>query len=981
MSGYVRVCIIFIIFALISSAFVADNTKHDTIHSQSEYIELLDTRIKSWFDDENNSFGQILALLDKEGLLIKKTYGSNSLVYAFLLHKKGVVYDNLGEPSEENYKQAIDYYQKALSIRKKITDVPDSLVIPSVILGYSNIGLCYYWLQNPYEAIGYILKGIQVANDFPEKRLILNTYMKLYLVAARIYYDIGDYDNALKYYSFIIHYQVDRGDSEQKKILTRWRILALIEKGDMQAWPLNLPEMAISDLNDGIHELQKNKNTENDYLLINAYHKLGLAYNSVNDYRQSSSYYKKSIAASSQYNTYENVFDSYINLCALYIENNKLDSAEIFLRKAKTYVDEFSTPDIWFDIYDNLGDLEYKKGNYIKSVEYDNKALQCIIPDFKPSRIYDQPVLTDVAIPDKPRLLYSLSSKANTLLRLACIDNSTETLEDAYKTYLLADYVIGLMRSGFQADASKMNLVMMAKPVYEKAIETCWLLYNKTQSDSCFTQAFRFSEKSRSIILLDAVRKTTAKSKLPESIIRNEKELNLKVNYFEKQVALNNLDESVSSLSVNFYDSLLIYRRKHEQIINSIKTSYPDYHAAIYEQNVSSPDEVKSFLEPGQTFIEYFVGDSNLYAFAINQNNKGFIRIAAKDSLKYWVNTFSGNIRLKDQQFILPGYKLYTCLIKSVEKKVPLDTKLILVPDDILSSISFDALVTSKPENKRIYFPSFKDYLIYKHQINYVFSATALLETHDKSAIKLKPFLGVAPEFARSIKIDNTNFDILEENQREVKQLKRQFTGSKMLKSDNARSVFINDAPKYGIIHLATHAKANNEDGDLSYILFSPDEEGKLYAKDLYALNLNSEMVVLSACQTGSGSIARGEGTISLARGFIYAGSSSVITSLWNVREKTNTAIMKEFYKGIKEGKTKDEALRNAKLKYLETITRDNQEKAHPFYWASLVCIGDSSSYKPSVTFPWIIIPCILFVFGSIGFILYRRRSTTIKRS
>ena len=106
-------------------------------------------------------------------------------------------------------------------------------------------------------------------------------------------------------------------------------------------------------------------------------------------------------------------------------------------------------------------------------------------------------------------------------------------------------------------------------------------------------------------------------------------------------------------------------------------------------------------------------------------------------------------------------------------------------------------------------------------------------------------------------------------------------------------------------MHLATHSKADNENGDLSFILFGETDSTKLYAKNIYEIPLAADMVVLSACQTSAGPIHRGEGVMSLARSFIYAGASSVITSLWNVREESNNEIILKFYENIKEGMPK----------------------------------------------------------------------------
>lgn len=951
----------------------ANNNTYAKLLIESRFIDSLNIEVDSWFNNADYYFDDIFRLLEISENNIVKHFGEGSLPHAYLIHKKGVAYAIIAEETESNFKQSIYYYKKALRYREKLRIVSDSLTTPDIILGYSNISNCLLLINNPNEAINNILQGLALAEKYTYKHQIIKTQLRLLILAARTYYEIGDYDNALKYYSAIIHFQIKNADSKTIKNLDSWKAIAYVEIGGILAWPLNSPDEAMINLTKGI-QLINETSEENDRILASAYTKLGIAYYMKKDYSKSLMYYKKSISINLQYNLNENLFDSYLNMGLLSILSKQLDSAGYYLKKAKFYVLKSLANDKWIGLYDNLGDLAFERGNYIKSLEYDNKALMYMLPKYKPRSPIENPSLAETLISDKPRMLRSLTSRAYTLLQLYYSTHNVTYLKSAYGAYSLSDFVMDLSRSSMLADASKTNLVEQAKPIYENAIETCWQLYNLTHCDSCMARAFEYSEKSRSIILLDAVKKTTVRAKLPDYIAEQEKQLNLKTNYFEKQAALNYSEESNNTTTINYFDSLLYYRRKHEQITNEIKRLYPTYHTAIYEKNISSINDIMKFIGPQQSFIEYFVGNKSVFAFIINKGKANFLNLGRPDSLNSWVEEFNTNIRQREQQFIVPGNKLYNYLVDSVQMKVALKERLIIVPDGCLNNLSFDALVTALPKTKRIYFPDFKEYLIYKHQVSYALSASSLQMAEKKTTEAGKTYLGVAPEFKNGVTIDDQYFEKLENNYKEVKLAKRLFRGSKILDDKDSREEFNNIAPNYNIIHLATHAIANNENGDLSYILFNPEKEGKLYAKDLYTLTLNSDLIVLSACQTGLGSIMHGEGTISLARGFIYAGSSSVISSLWNVREKSNMEIILQFYKGIKEGKTKDQSLREAKLKYLSSIGSENQEKAHPFYWAPMVCIGDMSPTKTNSIVPKNIAMSLLVLFAIISLVLCYKR-------
>lgn len=188
----------------------------------------------------------------------------------------------------------------------------------------------------------------------------------------------------------------------------------------------------------------------------------------------------------------------------------------------------------------------------------------------------------------------------------------------------------------------------------------------------------------------------------------------------------------------------------------------------------------------------------------------------------------------------------------------------------------------------------------------------------------------------------------------EVNAIADHFEGQFYEGATASEQLFKEYAPNYDIIHLATHAIIDDVHPMNSRLLFSlnedsvqnansPDEsaqDGNLYAWELYNMQLNAQMAVLSACNTGFGKLQRGEGVMSLGRAFAYAGCPSIIMSLWPAQDQATADIMVNFYQGLSAGMTKDEALQKAKLKYLENT---DELFAHPFYWASFVVQGDSA--------------------------------------
>jgi len=142
-------------------------------------------------------------------------------------------------------------------------------------------------------------------------------------------------------------------------------------------------------------------------------------------------------------------------------------------------------------------------------------------------------------------------------------------------------------------------------------------------------------------------------------------------------------------------------------------------------------------------------------------------------------------------------------------------------------------------------------------------------------------------------------------------------------------------------------------------------------------MSLKVQLVVLSACETGYGKFQQGEGVMSLARSFMYAGVPSMLVSMWQVNDASTSAIMQLFYKNLAKGMDKAEALQQAKLKYIRQVANNNA--AHPAYWASFVQLGDSRPIKIATKgngiLLWVAIAAgLLLISGLILFILRRKK-------
>ena len=275
--------------------------------------------------------------------------------------------------------------------------------------------------------------------------------------------------------------------------------------------------------------------------------------------------------------------------------------------------------------------------------------------------------------------------------------------------------------------------------------------------------------------------------------------------------------------------------------------------------------------------------------------------------------------------FTILAYELYRDLLEPVLTTSGNDIQqLLIIPDDFLSYIPFDVLLHRSPEGMNKVLELDAAYLVQKYSVNYHYSANLLLNKRQLPAqLKRQVFAGFAPIFDSPKLADNTNdracatsqLYSLSCNDTEVETIQRLLKGDAFLHNTSSKSTFLDKISNYQIIHLATHACVDDVDPMLSKIYFTDDH---LSSYDLYNLELNADLAVLSACNTGSGKLVKGEGVLSLARGFIHAGCPSVLMSLWSVDDCATSDIMHDFYLQLIEGKNKAEALRLAKVKYLK---------------------------------------------------------------
>ena len=572
---------------------------------------------------------------------------------------------------------------------------------------------------------------------------------------------------------------------------------------------------------------------------------------------------------------------------------------------------------------------------------------------------YDQ-ALQRLKSYNKTERLKLLTQKASVLNRLRPHSSNADALQAVDQGISVLDS----LKPSFSSHQDKLVLIDDAFPLFESGLDATFTKFKKTQDREYLEKAFRYMEKSKSNLLLDALfnTKATQFAGIPQNLLEKEQQLKAEINKAEKMITLQDRD------SPKLQEELFGLKKSHRELIHQFETDYPKYYDLRYNTDIASLVHVQNTLEKDQLMLSYFYGNKNIYALSVSRDAIRFEKIKQDDlltlNIKEWVQLLADP---KSDPHVLAkkGFFLYKKLIAPLLGENGLK-KITIIPDGLLNYIPFGALNTD--------FQGL-NYLLDKCTVSYTSSATLLDKLTGKSTAK-NSVLAFAPGFDDPTTVayrEGGRLTPLPNAAREIKAIAAYFPEKGFTGSTATLSNFRSQASAYSMVHLATHALVDNEAPEYSLLAFSPQKEGDnlLYLSDLYNMHIPADLVTLSACETGIGALKRGEGMISLSRAFFYSGAKSLVNTLWNVNDNSSTELMAGFYKNLSQGLPKDEALRSAKLNFINKHREDRL--SHPYYWSAFVVSGNTAPVKETYWFWWIFGCCFLLLTVA-GFIFYRKR-------
>jgi CHAT domain-containing protein len=429
---------------------------------------------------------------------------------------------------------------------------------------------------------------------------------------------------------------------------------------------------------------------------------------------------------------------------------------------------------------------------------------------------------------------------------------------------------------------------------------------------------------------------------IPNEVVSRENTL--------KEKMVTSLNDSENSSIAPFFEA----SENWEQFLDSLKQNYPKYYKMRYATLEEPINDLQQKIPVNTTVVRYIFIENELYAFVVSPSIKKLIKLNYSTVKNHIQKLQNDEFSVEKMRPLL--YELYRALWFPLEKYVH-TKKVVIVPDRELFNLSFETLTTKPMKN-------FQEMatisLLAKYDISYNFSLL-LYKDKGKVADYSSEFIAFAPGFNKKMKeeykltikdsvaLDKTYLRLLPQPFSEdlVKQYAKVFDGNFFINENASKELFINRAKEHKIIHIGTHAESNNISPELSRLIFAKKidaeenyDQNSLYSYEIYNIDLSSNLAILTACETGKPTYQAGEGMISLAHAFNYAGSESILTSLWEIDEESSAKIVKLFYDNLSLGMPKDEALRKAKLSYIATA---EGRTVAPQYWAGLVLIGDTA--------------------------------------
>jgi CHAT domain-containing protein/tetratricopeptide (TPR) repeat protein len=893
----------------------------------------------------------------------------NDSLYSFINYKIGCCFEKLNMLDSAEF-----YYTKALnSARMKkerfSSDLADCYNVKALmyISKYHDL----YAAKLYYDSVLYVSSKCQNLDSASFAWNLFNI--------GYYYHYKGLYQNAEKYYSQAYNIFSKLNDCKEKLETVSYYqadIYCFLEKYDIAQTKI---DQAIN--------YYLNKNVPGT--LKDLYYEKAYLYFLKKDFKKPIIFYKKALQIS-ETNHLKNKEIILNSIAWCYLNLKMLDSSEFYFKKCFPLIDTKTDINTIISLYGEYSKLLILKNNSYASLQIINKRLPYVkkILGNKNSlysyfllqqghsleslnrldeslAVYQDVIKSSVTTNLKQNLFkipefslneltaheYAITAiigKGDIFTKLAFTkENSYRKnflLQCAFEHYQKARELVEIYNKNIVSESDRLQFTSSNSNAFSLELQSAIRLYYSTGNAIFLEKAFLSADRNKASQLTFGLKDDEFKKLggIPDSIIK-------KVNYLQEEISL--FRSYIQDVQKKAHpdltqiqwliENLNLLMDESESMSKNINNIYPNYYKLKYSSNNLNTDSLKKLINFNKTLIEYAFSGDSLYTFVLNSKKLKIFSQSSKgleDSIKSF-RDFNHIIALDNKKsnlkiYINKAYWLYNKLIKSMEPY--LTENLIIVPDGYINLIPFESLVTSEnlPDHSE---SRLLPYLLYKYCVSYTYSASLFNIQQNIKSIRTNKVLAFAPIYK-----NNKYFELIDSRQ-EVKNIVNIFNGKAITDRKATKEYFKKHTADGSILHLAMHAQIDNEFPMNSKLIFS---DSYLSNYEIYNLNLRSPLVVLSACSTGGGKLMKGEGIISLARGFMHAGCTSMLMTIWDVPDQSSSELMQLFYKNLKKGYCIDKSLQKAKIQYIEN---SDNNFALPYYWAGYIQTGKTEAILPVV--------------------------------
>jgi CHAT domain-containing protein/Tfp pilus assembly protein PilF len=680
-------------------------------------------------------------------------------------------------------------------------------------------------------------------------------------------------------------------------------------------------------------------------------------------------YLEKSLPVKQELNDKIALAKSINNIGEIYTRRAEYAKALEYFKRSISLKDEAGDRADTAPTYNNIGMVKREQGNYTEALENFNKALGISEAVGDKNTMVDS--LYAIALVEKLQGKYQQSLQTSERARLLALElNEPESLwelstlmgedyralnqpDKARRSFEDAVTVIEDLRSRVAGSEQEQQRF------FEKKIWPYQEMIKLLVAEKKWNEALTFAERAKARVLLDVLqsgRVSITKAMRPEEKAREQKLLSEMTSLNAQIIREESSKQPDAPRLAGLRARLQKARLEREAFETNLYAAHPELKIQRGQSQPIRPEEMRDLLPDDKTaLLEYALTESNVYLFVLTRNN-GSVDVRAytlqtnAKELAESAEAFRRSLAERNLDFRSNARALYDRLLGPAQKQLEGKTSLIIVPDAVLWGVPFQAL--RSPKDK---------YLIEDYATSYAPSLTVLREMMLRPRAKKaapananslllafgNPTVGTQTSERVRYTLMDSQLPPLPEAEKQVRALSELYgpaqsevyTGA-AASEDKAKA----KADRFRVLQFATHAVLNDSNPMYSYVVLSQPvggaEDGLLEAWEMMNLNLNAEMVVLSACETARGRIGAGEGVIGMTWALFVAGSPVTIASQWKVESASTTELMLEFHRALRAQNaraSKAQAMQAAALKLLKS-----GDYQHPFYWAGFVVIGDA---------------------------------------